>query len=170
MLKYLSAPLVGIFCLLLVAPTLAGERGGPEEAKAMALHAANALRSLGTYAAFEAFQSPGPPFHDRDLYIFVLNRDGIVQAHGSEPEMAGENRLDYRDSKGRAFVREIVAMPDQGWVNYLYNDPLTGKVLPKQTYVVRVGDYVVCVGAYSEESESEAPPPARQPSRSLKSR
>ncbi|MDS4011580.1 MAG: hypothetical protein RKK15_09285, partial [Defluviicoccus sp.] len=72
MLKYLSAPLVGIFCLLLVAPTLAGERGGPEEAKAMALHAANALRSLGTYAAFEAFQSPGPPFHDRDLYIFVL--------------------------------------------------------------------------------------------------
>ncbi|MDG4575890.1 MAG: cache domain-containing protein [Defluviicoccus sp.] len=169
MLKNLSVPLVGILCLLLVAPSLASERGSIEEAKAMALHAANALRSLGTDAAFEAFQAPGPPFHDRDLYIFVLNRDGIVQAHGIDPALAGQSRLDVKDSKDRTFVREIVAMPDQGWVNYLYADPFTGKILPKQTYVVRVGDYLVCVGAYAEESESEAPP-ARQPSRSSKSR
>lgn len=169
MLRNLFAPLVAVLCFLLAAPALAGERGTPDEAKAMALHAANALRSLGTHAAFEAFQAPGPPFHDRDLYIFVLNRDGIVQAHGVDPALAGQDRLDLKDSNGRAFVREIVAMQDQGWVDYLYNDPFTGKILPKQTYIVRVGDYLVCVGAYAEESVGE-PPLARQSSRSLKPR
>jgi hypothetical protein len=169
MLKKLLAPIVGMLCFLLAEPALAGERGSPEEAKAMALHAAHALRSLGAYAAFEAFQAPGPPFHDRDLYIFVLNRDGIMQAHGTDPALAGHNRLDVTDSRGGAFVREIVSVPHQGWVNYLYTDPLTGKILPKKTYVVRVGDYLVCVGAYAEESEGE-PPPARQSLRSPKSR
>lgn len=170
MLRRMFARLVGILCLLLlVAPVSAQERASLDEAKAMALHAANALRSLGSHAAFDAFQVSGPPFHDRDLYIFVLNRDGIVQAHGANPTLAGLNRLEVKDANGRAFVREIVAVQDQGWVSYLYKDPLTGKVLPKQTYVVRVGDYLVCVGAYAEENESE-PAAVRQSLRSSRLR
>ncbi|MFZ1414862.1 MAG: cache domain-containing protein [Defluviicoccus sp.] len=148
MLKNLFAPLAGVLCLLFVAPTLAGERGSLDEAKAMALHAADALLALGRDAAFPAFETPGPPFHDRDLYIFVLDRAGVIRAHGTTRSLVGQNWLDSKDSRGRAFVREIVAVNDQAWVDYTFADPISGKVLPKRTYVVRVGDYLVGVGAY----------------------
>lgn len=169
MLKKLFAPIVGMLCILVAAPTLAADRGNPDEAKTMALHAADALRALGRDAAFPAFETPGPPFHDRDLYIFVLNRAGVIQAHGANRSLVGQDWLNSSDSLGRAFVREIVAVNDQGWVAYTFEDPISRKVLPKRAYVVRVGDYVVGVGAYAEESEGE-PPLARQSLRSPKSR
>lgn len=169
MLRNLFAPMLGMLCFLLAAPTTAAERGSPDEARAMAVYAAEALRVLGRDAAFPAFQTPGPPFHDRDLYIAVLSRDGVVEAHGIDPALAGQNRLHLTDSEGRAFVRDIIAVQDEGWVHYRYKDPISGKVLPKQTYVVRVGDYLVCVGAYTEESEPE-PPVERQSARPSRSR
>jgi hypothetical protein len=37
---------------------------------------------------------------------------------------------------------------DQAWLDYKCQNPVSKAVTPKTSYVVRVGDYVVGVGAY----------------------
>jgi cytochrome c len=47
---------------------------------------------------------------------------------------------------------------DRGWVDYKWQNPITKAVSHKTAYAVRVGDYVVGVGAYDP-----TPPVGRAP-------
>lgn len=139
-----------VAALLLLWPAasaLAQERGTPAEAQAMAERAAELLRGQGAEAAFAAFQAPGAPFHDRDLYVFVIDSQGIMRVHPNAA-LVGQNMMDRQDPQGRHFIRDFVAVQDHGWVDYAFEDPQTHQILPKTSYIIRVGDYRVGVGAY----------------------
>jgi len=58
---------------------------------------------------------------------------------------------DVADADGKEFDNDIVALAmtkGSGWVDYRMTNPLTKKVERKSSWVRRVGDYVVFVGAY----------------------
>ena len=117
----------------------------------MAIRAANYLRSEGRKKAFAAFDQQGGPFHDRDLYVFVVDDSGTNVAQGFQREKwIGKNLINFEDPDGKRFVREFLAVKDEGWVDYKIENPLTHKVEEKTSYVVRVGMYVVGVGAYEQ--------------------
>ncbi len=121
----------------------------PKEAKAMAIRAAEYLRTEGPENAFEVFsRKDDTEFHDRDLYVFVTHETGELVAHGVDHDMIGTNVLDLKDADGKSFVREYLAIEDRGWVEYKWEHPLTGTIRNKRSYIVRVGDYAVGVGAY----------------------
>jgi cytochrome c len=126
----------------------AADHATPDEAKAMAIKAADFLKANGPEKAFAAFDAQGGPFHDRDLYVFVQNDAGIVQAHGANAALIGKNLMNIKDVDGKPFVQQIVAVKDTGWVDYKWQDPQTQMVEPKTSYVIRVGEYVIGVGAY----------------------
>jgi len=44
---------------------------------------------------------------------------------------------------------QIAAGPGTGWVSFMFKDPITGKVLPKQNYIERAGDYIYLAGVYT---------------------
>ena len=48
-------------------------------------------------------------------------------------------------------VQQIAAGPGTGWVSFVFKDPITGKVLPKENYVERAGDYTYLAGVYIAE-------------------
>lgn len=123
------------------------KKGTPEDAKAMALHAAAYLREMGPEVAFPEFIDGGK-WRDGDLYVFVNDSSGVSVAHGFQPELIGTNELDVPDADGKLYVHDIVAIEDQGWVDYKWKSPATGEILDKTSYIVRVGDYLVGVGAY----------------------
>jgi hypothetical protein len=136
-------------CLLFGAQAYAGDGGTPDEAKAMALRAADFLRQKGPDTAFPAFNAKdNPQFHDRDLYVMVYDDTGKNVSHGANQALIGKNLLDLKDTDGKPLIREIVAVPDQGWVDYKWPDPVTKKIGQKTTYVVRVDHFLVGVGAY----------------------
>jgi signal transduction histidine kinase len=137
-----------LVCLLFSLPAYAGDVGTPEEAKAMALHAADLLRQEGPEKAFAAFDAKVGAFHDRDLYVMVYDNTGKNVAHGANPALIGKDLIDLKDTDGKSVVREIIATTDQSWVDYKWPNPITKKIGLKATYVVRVGDYFVGVGAY----------------------
>ena len=145
--------LVRILSVLVAAPMLwataatAQDRGTPEQAQAMAEEAAAYFQAQGPDAAFDAFND-GATFHDRDLYVFVLDGEGNVAAHGGNANLVGRNVIDLRDPSGRQFIREMVAVGATGWVEYQWQDPQSGSVEDKTTYVINVGDFVLGVGAY----------------------
>ena len=127
----------------------AGERGTPDEAKAMAEKAAAYLKANGPEKAFPVFDAKDGGFVDRDLYVYVYDAKGTVVAHGTNPALIGKVMLDFKDVDGKAFIRESEAVKDTGWVDYKWQNPVTKTIEAKKTYIIRVGEYLVGVGAYA---------------------
>lgn len=139
--------IIGLACLF--APSVwAADRGTPDEAKAMAIKAAQYLKDVGPEVAYPAFNAKDGLWHDRDLYVYVLAPDATVLAHGGLAGFIGKNIATLKDVDGNSIGGEIIAIPDAGWADYKWQNPITKAIEPKTSYVVRVGDNRVAVGAY----------------------
>jgi cytochrome c len=49
-------------------------------------------------------------FHDRDLYITVIDLDGKVLAHGQTRNLIGRNLINAKDHDGKLFIKERVEL------------------------------------------------------------
>jgi len=140
--------LVVCFAFTAVGAAQAVERGSPAEAKVMAEKAAEVLEAKGIDAAAAMFQAPGGTFHDRDLYVFVFDKKGVNLAHGAKASLVGRNMMGLRDVDGKQMVKEFLSISAAGWVDYKWQHPKTKKIEFKTSYIIKVGDYWVGVGAY----------------------
>ena len=113
----------------------------------MATKAADFVGKEGPDAALAAFNAGGD-WHDGDLYVFVIDNTGTWRASGARPELVGKNDLNTPDADGKLFVKEIVAIDKNGWVDYKFKSPVDNQVHDKSSYFVRVDDFLVGAGAY----------------------
>lgn len=144
--KLASAAVVTV--AMLVAPATAQETYATlDEAQAMAESAAAYLLEVGSDVAYSEFTF-GDEWRDRDLYVFVISADGINLAHGGDPDRVGLDESDLTDVNGVMMVQEMLAIEDTGWVDYVWPNPLTDIEEPKRSYIIRVDDVIVGVGAY----------------------
>jgi cytochrome c len=99
-------------------------------------------------------------FHDRELYPFIYDVNGIIVASGGHTALIGKDLLTLKDSDGKSFVREMFEVAKgagSGWVNYKFPNPFTGTVQPKSAYVERMGNYLVGVGIWHEATSVNRP-------------
>ena len=144
-------PMLAFGLTLLLAPVAhAAGQATPDDAKAMAIKAAEYLKSVGPDKAFPEFDAKEGPWRDRDLYVTVQDAKGVMVAHGTNPGLIGKSMLELRDVDGKPFNHEINEVKDTAWVTFKWQNPLTKAVEPKTMYVIRVGDYTVGVGAYAK--------------------
>lgn len=142
-------PLLAIgLSVALASVAYAAGQATPDEAKAMAIKAAEYLKSMGPDKAFAEFDAKDGPWHERDLYVTVQNSQGVMVAHGTNPGLIGKSVIDLKDVDGKPFNRDIQAVKDAGWVDFKWQNPLSKTVETKHQYSVRVGEYIVGVGAY----------------------
>jgi|tagenome__1003787_1003787.scaffolds.fasta_scaffold20950465_2 cytochrome c len=144
----LALLLISGFALSL--PVHAAPNAAPDEAKAMAVRAAEFLRTAGQEKAFAAFNANDSQFHDRDLYVFAWTTDGMCVAHGANPVLIGRNLLNLKDIEGKPIGNEFVAVSDASWISYKWQNPQTKGIEHKTSYVVRVDNFIVGVGAYKQ--------------------
>jgi cytochrome c len=138
-----------LLALLLFPVTIwAADQATPDEAKAMAIKAAEYLKAVGPDKAFPEFNAVGGPWLDRDLYVIVATADHVVVADGGNTSLVGHDTANLKDVDGKQLSKEIDAIKDAGWVEYKWRNPTTKAVEPKAVYWVRVAGYVVGVGAY----------------------
>ena len=137
---------------LLAAPAHAAEKGSANEAVAMVKKAVALIKSDGKEKAFAAISDPAnKDFHDRDLYIYVYDLNGVAVAHGVNPKLVGKNLLDMKDNEGKAMIQEMVKVAKEkgsGWVDFKWPNPVTKAVEAKSGYVERAGDLLVGSGIY----------------------
>jgi len=126
----------------------ASDFASEDEAKAMAEKAATHITSAGIDNAFKDFMTDGGEWHDRDLYVFVFNDKGTMAAHGQRASLVGRDMARLRDVDGKLFVEEFMKISDSGWVDYKWQNPATKAVELKMSYIVRVANHLVGVGAY----------------------
>jgi signal transduction histidine kinase len=145
-------PYVLTLALGLALPAAAqGARGSMAEAEAMTHAAAAHLEAVGPEAAFADFGNlDDKRWHDRDLYVVVIDHDAVVMVHGVRPSLNNRPTRSVRDVDGKPFPEEMLALEAPGWVRYKWMNPISETVEPKASYVVRSGDYRVLVGAYDQ--------------------
>ena len=146
-----------ISILILAAPAFADEqkkkRGTPAQAQAMVAKAVALFEEEGLKAAFDRFTNrPGAEFNHLDLYIFVLKAEkgARIVAHAQSRSIIGTNASTLIDPNGLSIGRAILdkARPGGAWVDYGWKDPLTGKIVPKSSWVVRHKGYIFGCGIH----------------------
>ncbi len=132
-------------------PLCSFAQGAPDEAKALAERAAEHMREVGPEKALEDFNDPNGKFVDRDLFVVSYGPDRKVVSSVRIKAYLGRDATRFVDSDGKEFGKEIIATAEKsgsGWVEYRMTNPATMKVELKRSYVIKVGDYILFVGAY----------------------
>jgi len=127
-------------------------RASREQAKALLSSALKEL-SRDSGKALSEFQKLRGPFIRDDLYVFVVDTDsGRFLAHGASPQLIGTDSKALLDPDGRAVVSEMLeraAHSGDGELDYIWRNPVTGKLEHKHTYFTTAGNRLVGVGYYT---------------------
>ncbi len=153
MIRKLTMIAAAILFGLMTLKSAMAANGTPDEAKALAHRAAQLITTEGNEKAYAAFDDPAGGFVDRDLYVFVLNMQGVIVAHGANKGLIGKSFIGMKDPEGKLFIQDIITLAQTsgtGWVDYHWPNPVTKKVEGKSSFVEKVGDVVVGVGIYKE--------------------
>jgi len=148
MKTFLAALIAGFFAFSAMARS---EPATPEDAKELVLKAADVLAKDGKDKAYRAYQDRSGPYWKGDLYVFIINFDGVWEAYPPKPEAVGTPLLALKDIDGTPFVKamiEVAQTKGEGWVDYKWKNPETNRIQPKTSYVKRVGDVLVGSGVY----------------------
>lgn len=150
-----SRRLASLALLSLVLPLAnrghAGEFATKDEAVTLVKQAIARTNEIGMDKAKVEFMDHSGKFVDRDLYLIILDHDGIRVVHGQNPKLVGKTSYDAIDVNGVEYgklVQQIATGPGKGWFNFSFKDPITGKVLPKENYVETAGNYTFIAGVY----------------------
>jgi signal transduction histidine kinase len=154
MVRYLVA--LAFVVLTMFGSATAAEFGTKDEAVAMVKRVQEQFKKDGPELTFKAVSDKNTKeYHDRDLYPFIYDmrgsNKGLNVAHGARPALIGKNLIDLKDQDGKYLIREMVDIasgPGSGWVNYKWPNPTTNKIEDKSSYIEKMGDYLVGVGAY----------------------
>ena len=146
----LRAGLTGAILLAAATVAGAGERATPREARVLFDQAVKYLQANGTEKAWKAFNDRKGPFIKKDLYVYVIDREGTYVANGAAPDsLVGLKVLDSVDAAGNPLFRHMIAVTDkqpEARIRYVWLNRRTNHVEPKVAFLHRDGDYVLGVG------------------------
>ena len=129
----------------------------PAQAEAIVKRAIAYAKQNGKEKLFQQTNQADGVFHvgsGSDLYLFVYDLQGLMLAIGYNPAAyVGKNRLETKDPDGKMFVKEFITVAKtkgNGWVDYKYSNPVSGKVEPKTSYVELADGVIYCCGIYKK--------------------
>lgn len=128
----------------------------PEEAVDTVKRAIAYYKANGRAKAFEEINKVDGQFVGKEMFTVVLDKNGVVLAHGYYHKMIGQNIMKLRDIDGVEMVKgmfEIVRTKGSGWVYYRFPNPRTKVVEPKMSYVEKVDDLLIFCGLHVSEKK-----------------
>ena len=110
------------------------------------------IKSEGFEPVAARIKPGGPYAWKTDGYVFCMDaREGTMLAHPYlPPQMMNRSLTGWTDSNGKAFIREMIELANtngQGWVSYMARSPGAQEARLKETYLIKVPDSDVIVGA-----------------------
>lgn len=138
-------------CFLMALAVCSFAATEADKAKGMVEKAAAYVKANGKDKALEEFNKPKNQFVDGEFYVFVYDMSATIVAHPINPKLVGKNLMEVPDAGGKLFRKSIVETAKakgSGWVDYRYKNPQNNKIEEKTTYLQKVGEIIVCCGAY----------------------
>ncbi len=126
------------------------QQGSAEEAQALVARAIAHRRHTSQDSYLREITDPSKGFHDRDMYVFVLDSNGKYLAFGGNAAKVGTRVQDIAGIDGVGLLDSIVEQAERepGWVEYDITNPSTGKVQTKMSYVQMVDGLYAGCGVY----------------------
>lgn len=126
------------------------QQGSAEEAVDLVERAMAHRQNTSKIAYLRGLTDPAKNFYDRDMYVFVLDRNGTYVAFGGNPSKVGTRVQDIAGIDGSQLLKSIIdqASHEPGWVEYDITNPSTGRVQTKMSFVQQVDDVFVGCGVY----------------------
>lgn len=126
------------------------QQGSAEEAQALVARAMAHRRQTGKDSFLRELTDPARGFHDRDMYVFVLDGNGTYVAFAGNAAKVGTRVQDIPGIDGQGLLDAIVnqASHEPGWVEYDITNPATGKVQTKMSFVQQVDGLYAGCGVY----------------------
>ncbi len=101
----------------------------------------------------EEFRQEGGKWKHEDIYLAVLNSDGVIVFHAANSALEGQNLIDFEDPNGVKYTQELIAASAAGggFVEYYFDNPAVdengdGELLgdpigsPKISYAIPITD------------------------------
>jgi methyl-accepting chemotaxis protein len=126
-------------------------QGTADEALILATRAHALVQDIGFDAAAIAFHDPQSGYVDRDLYVFVFDRQGVYRIMGADIKRVGSSLFDAPGVDAQQLLDDAWHRCDQGggWVEYNIINLATGTVKGKSSYVLPINDeLLIGCGAY----------------------
>jgi methyl-accepting chemotaxis protein len=126
-------------------------QGTADEALILANRAHELVQSVGFDEAFKAFHDPQGGYVDRDLYVFVFDRQGVYRVMGADVNRVGSSLFDAPGVNAQQLLEDAWHRCDQGggWVEYNIINLATNDVRGKSSYVLPLtDDLLIGCGAY----------------------
>ena len=120
-----------------------------EEAKALAEKGAAYMKANGKDKAIAEFNNTNGEFVKGDLYLFAIDFNGMILAHGGNPKLVGQSFLEMKDPTGKYFIKEqldLAKSKGSGWNEYMWTNPATKKVQSKKSWIQRVEGTDIYIG------------------------
>lgn len=136
MKRTLSLAIIFLFAFC-VGAAAAGEKGTPDEAKALVKKAVAYMKEVGKEKALAEFNNPKGRFIQKDLYVWATGMDGTNLSHPYTPALIGKNMYNLKDADGKFFVQERIAQvkaKGSGTIEYRWTNQNTKKVELKVAY------------------------------------
>jgi cytochrome c len=137
----------------------AADHATPREARALFDQAVKYLQVNGEEKAWAAFSDPKGPFVKKDLYVYVIDRQGTYVANGAAPDsLIGMKVLDSVDAAGKPLFREMIAVTEkqpEARIRYVWLNRKSNQVQPKVAWLHREREHILGVGYYAPRSTSE---------------
>ncbi len=126
------------------------QQGTADEAVGLMERAIAYRKQTSRDAFLRGITDPAQGFYDRDMYVFVLDRNGAYLAFGGNPAKVGTRVQDIPGIHGDQLLEAIVtqASHEPGWVEYDITNPATGVVQTKMSFVQQVDDMFAGCGVY----------------------
>jgi signal transduction histidine kinase len=150
MKRLLSVLVVASFVLCTAVLAVAASDDAAK-AEALVKKGVEYFKSAGEEKAMEEFSNKKGQFVDGEFYLFMVDFTGVTTAHGGNPSLIGKNMKDLKDADGKLFIQAMIETAKgkgSGWVDYKWKNPKTGEVMPKSSYVERLGDAFLGCGIY----------------------
>ncbi|HET9578581.1 MAG TPA: cache domain-containing protein [Usitatibacter sp.] len=152
MKKFLAVLMLALAPLVSTSAVAAtSEHATLEEAKALVHKARAYIQKNGQEKAFAEFNRRDGQFVDRDLYIYVYDKNLKNLAHGGNAKLIGKDLGDLRDPDGKFVNRGLLEAAQKGGGTYTFKffNPASGKIETKTGYAEMEGDVMVGSGVYT---------------------
>jgi len=111
--------------------------------------------STGRARLCQSFINPVRFFNDQSGYFFVESYGAWMVAHATQPDLIGTYRMDVQDANGKFYVKEMVNTViyiGYGFVEYYFNNPLTGNTERKLGFVksIPAAEFFIGSGFYGD--------------------
>lgn len=96
----------------------------------------------------------GLTYHN-DGYFFIYDHNGTNLVHPTQPELVGQNLMDFQDAEGNYVIRNLLAIAAKGggFYRYIWNKPSLSGERNKLSYVVNIPrlNWMMGTGLYIDD-------------------